>query len=319
MDRRTFIGSLTGMTAGGALLSSCAAGKSAVRPEGKGLAIPRRRLGATGVEVPALIIGGVVAMKQEPTNTFHPAELANAALEAGIDYFDTAPSYGGGQSERNYGEVVARRRGEVFLATKTDKRSYDDAMRQVEQSLERLRTDRLDLLQIHGVRKNEDLARWGKPDGVMKALHTLRDEKVTRFLGVTGHDSAEMMKRAIEMYEFDTILTTFNPTTKRRPYKEIVLPVARKKNMGILAMKVMGGGNGALAIGNPEKNDGASNHDDAPRQAEPIRLIRYTLGLPISAAVIGMNSLDHLQINVQGACAPPLDETDQRELEELMS
>ncbi len=104
---------------------------SAVRARGQQAspaqsAIPRRPLGKTGVDVPVLILGGVAGMKQAPTLSFHPAQLAEAALDAGINYFDTAPSYANGQSESNYGEVLATRRKEVFLACKTEKRSYDE-------------------------------------------------------------------------------------------------------------------------------------------------------------------------------------------------
>jgi len=283
-------------------------------------AIPRRILWKTGVEVSALIIGGVVGMKEKPTPELHPAELANAALDAGINYFDTAPGYGAGQSERNYGEVVAHRRKEVFLATKTQKRNYDDAMREVEESLKRLRTDRLDLLQIHGVRKDEDFSLWDKPNGILKALHKLLDEKTTRFIGVTGHDTAEAMLQAIEMDDFDTILTTLNPTEERRPFRERVIPTAQRKNMGVIAMKVMGGGNGALAIGNPLKNDGVPRHDDAPHQASASTLIRYALGLPVSAANVGMASLEHLRINVAAAREKkPLNEQERKSLEKQMS
>ena len=101
------------------------------------------------------------------------------------------------------------------------------------------------------------------PDGVVKALEKLRDEKLTRFIGVTGHESADVMCQAIAMYDFDTILTTFNPMAKRQPYAEKVLPLASRKGLGILAMKVMGGELGSLAIGNPIKNDGKPHHDDA--------------------------------------------------------
>jgi len=285
-------------------------------------AIPRRALGKTGVEVPVLILGGVVAMKYAPTRSFHPAELAQAALDAGITYFDTAPSYGDGQSERNYGEVLATRRKEVFLACKTGSRSYDGTLRSVEASLQRLRTDRLDLLQVHGVTAKEDFSKWQGPQGVLKALDKLREEKVTRFLGVTGHEDAAAMRRAIELFDFDTILTTFNPTARRQPFQELVLPVARQKQMGILAMKVMGGGFGSLAAGNPLRNDLATYwyHDQAPRQAEAGMLIRYVLGLPITAAIVGMNSLAHVRANVATVCGPPpLDEPQRRALETEMS
>ena len=119
-------------------------------------------------------------MKESRSDKFDPVELAHAALDAGMRYFDSAPSYGNGQSERNYGEVLEHRRKEVFLAAKTGQRTYDGAMREFEESLKRLRTDHVDLLQIHGARVDEDLAAWGKPDGVFKALEKLRDQKLTR-------------------------------------------------------------------------------------------------------------------------------------------
>ena len=317
MDRREFLGTMAAVVAGGATCTRpTLETESRKHEKSKKPVIPGRVLGKTGVKVSALILGGVVAMKEAPTARFHPAELANAALDAGINYFDTAPSYGNGQSERNYGEVLETRRNEVFLATKTGSRSYDGAMREVEASLKRLRTDRLDLLQIHGVKAKEDFTKWEKSDGVLKALCKLRDEKVTRFIGVTGHESAESMRRAIELFDFDTVLTTFNPTTRRLPYQRLVLPLARKKKMGILAMKVMGGGLGSLAIGNPIKNDDVWYHDAAPRQAEAAMLIRYALGLPISAAVVGMGSLEHLRNNVSAVRdAQPLNKKERKVLE----
>ena len=321
MDRRQFMAALVTTVAVGttrARVSFTSESEKQEKPGGR--AIPKRVLGKTGVEVSVLILGGVAAMKNAPTAKFHPAELANAALDAGINYFDTAPSYANGQSERNYGEVLTTRRKEVFLATKTGNRSYDGAMRDVEASLKRLHTDRVDLLQIHGVKAKEDFVKWDKTDGVLKALHKLRDEKVTRFIGVTGHESAEPMRRAIELFDFDTVLTTFNPTMRRRPYQELVLGLARKKEMGILAMKVMGGGYGSLAVGNPIKNDDVWYHDEAPRQAQAGILIRYALGLPISAAVVGMGSLEHLRGNVSAAReTQPLSKKERKVLEKHMS
>ncbi len=314
MDRRHFISTLGATLAGTGIIHS-SFGK-----EKKKTILPHRMLGKTGVEVSALILGGVAGMKQPPSDELIPAELANAALDAGINYFDTAPAYNKGQSEKNYGEVLAQRRNEVFLATKTGQRSYDGAMRDVEESLQRLRTDHVDLLQVHGARKDEDVEAWGKPDGVLKAFEKLRDQKVIRFIGVTGHESAETMRKAIELYEFDTILTTFNPTEKRRLYQTLVLPVAKKKNMGILAMKVMGGGLGSLARGNPLKNDGVWYHDEAAKQAGAGALIRYVLGLPISAAVVGMSSLEQLRVNIQAVKdAVPLGKKERRDLEAQMS
>lgn len=312
MDRRQFLKG-TAAIGGLAWASALQAGKVSPSP------LPTRPLGRTGVNVTVLALGGYTGMKELRSDTFDPVELANAAIDAGIRYFDSAPSYGNGQSERNYGEVLALRRKEVFLAAKTGQRTYDGAMREFEESLKRLRTDHVDLLQIHGVRAGEDLAAWGKADGVVKALKKLRDEKLTRFVGVTGHESADVMCQAIMMYDFDTILTTFNPMVKKMPFIQKVLPVANSKRLGVLAMKVMGGELGSLAIGNPIKNDGKPHHDDAARQATAGELIRYVLGLPVSVAVVGIGSLDELRINVAAAREAPLDDQQRAALEAHMN
>jgi uncharacterized protein len=322
MDRRKFMEKLAvGAVAGNALLRTDISGLLGQGPDKKAGGMPKRMLGKTGVEVPALIIGGVAGMIMKPTAEFDPSELASAALDAGITYFDTAAAYGDGQSELNYGVVLAKRRNEVFLASKTIDRTYDGTMRSLEASLKRLQTDHLDLYQVHGVTDKEDISLWDKPDGVMKALYKLRDQKVTRFIGVTGHESAEAMNRAINMYEFDTILTTFNPVSRRKPFRESLLPNAIGKNMGIIAMKVMGGGGGALASGNPAKNiNGNWYWDETPQQTDPRDLVRYVLGLPVSCAVIGMKSLRELYINLTAVMDhKPMTRDEQINLENLMS
>jgi aryl-alcohol dehydrogenase-like predicted oxidoreductase len=320
MKRRKFIGTVSAVTLAGisGLQNvSCNLGSEGNRSGIK--SIPRRELGRTGVKVSILTLGGVAAMAEVPTRDFHPGEMADAALNAGINYFDTAAAYGNGQSERNYGKVLATRRKEVFLASKTGERTYDGVMRQVEESLDRLQTDHLDLYQVHGVRDNEDFGKWDS--GLLKAFHKLRDDKVTRFIGVTGHESAGSVCRAIELYDFDTVLTTFNPVARRQPFEEKVIPLAREKNMGVLAMKIMGGGYGSLARGNPIKNNQARwYYDQAPRQTEASTLIRFALGLPISSAVIGMGSLEQLQYNVAAVInMPPLNEKERKELTMFMS
>ena len=283
--------------------------------------LPKRVLGKTGVEVSMLVLGGVSGMGMKPTAEFNPPDLANAAIDAGITYLDTAPGYSNGQSELNYGMVMAKRRNEVFLASKTLKRTYDEAMREVEESLKRLQTDHYDLFQVHSVLEKEDVSLWGKSNGMMKAFYKLRDEKVTRFIGVTGHESADAMNRAIDMYDFDTILTTFNPVPRRLPWRESVLPNAVRKNMGIIAMKVMGGGGGALVAGNPEKNvNGNWYWDETPHQAQPSDLIRYVLGLPVTCVNIGMKSIKELEINVAAVRdMKPFTKEEQAQLEKLMA
>ena len=298
MHRRTFFKSVAAMYAvareSSALLAADTSSSVKV-----GSKLPQRLLGATGVEVSALALGGVIGMQLPPSADHDPAAIAEQALDLGITYFDTAPAYNNGQSESNYGQVLARRRKEVFLATKTGDRTHDGTLRSIEQSLKRLRTDHVDLIQIHGVSGTEDLDAWDKPTGVLTALRKLRDQKVTRFIGLTGHESAIRLREAIERYDFNTLLTTLNPASRRRAFREDLLPVANRKQMGVIAMKVMGGGNGCLVTGNPVKKVLQPYHDETAHQVSAASLIRYTLSLPISVAVIGVASVEQLESNVR--------------------
>jgi aryl-alcohol dehydrogenase-like predicted oxidoreductase len=320
MNRREFLEAAAVVAAGTICTREVAVAASARPTKFEGAVLPKRALGKTGVNVSILALGGVIGMQLPPSKDHDPAAIAETALDMGITYFDTAPSYNNGQSETNYGQVLVRRRKEVFLACKTGDRSYDGTMRSVERSLKRLRTDHLDLLQIHGVSSGEDLVAWDKPGGVYTALRKLREQKITRFIGVTGHDSAETLHRAIEMYEFDTLLTTLNPMSRRLPFREYLLPAANEKRMGVIAMKVMGGGNGCLVVGNPYRKVLRTYHDETSHQVEAQSLIRYTLGLPISVAVIGVANVDQLKANISVAQKnSPMSAAERRELEKQMA
>jgi len=318
MNRREFLKSVTAVCAVGS--QSCALTEAESSSADRvGSKLPHRPLGKTGQEVSALALGGVIRMQLPPSADHDPAALAETALDLGITYFDTAPSYNNGQSETNYGQVLARRRKEVFLATKTGDRTHDGTLRSIEASLKRLRTDRVDLIQIHGISANEDLDAWEKPTGVLTALRKLRAQKVTRFIGVTGHDSATRLREAIERYEFDTLLTTLNPVSRRKPFRDDLLPVANQKQMGVIAMKVMGGGNGCLVTGNPLKKVLRPYHDETAHQVNPTSLICYTLSLPISVAVIGVASVEQLKANIRLVReATPMTLAQRRELETSM-
>jgi predicted aldo/keto reductase-like oxidoreductase len=150
-------------------------------------------------------------------------------------------------------------------------------------------------------------------------LQKLREQKVTRFVGVTGHDNAEILRHAIEMYEFDTLLTTLNPVSRRRPFREDLLPAANGKRMGVIAMKVMGGGNGCLAVGNPYKKALRTYHDETSHQVDAQSLIRYTLGLPISVVVVGVSNIEQLKANVRIVKQiKPMNVVERGELEKVM-
>ena len=142
---------------------------------------------------------------------------------------------------------------------------------------------------------------------------------MTRFIGLTGHDSALRLREAIERYEFDTLLTTLNPVSRRKPFRDDLLPTANRKQMGVIAMKVMGGGNGCLVTGNPLKKVLRPYHDETASQVNPASLIRYTLSLPVSVAVIGVASVEQLKANVRMVReATPMTLAQRQELEAAM-
>ena len=231
LNRRQFLKSLTAACAATGSAAALAADDALSTVAKTGAQVPQRLLGKTGVTVSALALGGVIGMQLPPSAEHDPVAIAETALNLGVTYFDTAPSYNDGQSETNYGHVLARRRKEVFQATKTGDRTYEGTLRSIEQSLKRLQTDHVDLIQVHGVSPTEDIDAWDKPTGVLTALRKLRDQKVTRFIGVTGHDSALKLREAIERYDFDTLLTTLNPVSRRRPFREELLPAANRQHM----------------------------------------------------------------------------------------
>ncbi len=282
--RRKWLSSLTGMVLSGVTF-------------GQSRTVPKRPLGKTGVKVPILGVGcgsAFMAMSDEEAEKF-----LWRALELGLTYWDTAHNYGGGNSEIRLGRVLKTERAKVFLATKTADRTYDGAMRQVELSLKRLQTDHIDLIQMHDWRTNDDPASIGKKDGVLTALRKLRDEKVVRFIGLTGHTTAEGMKKVLELYDdIDTVLMPVNPAQPE--FEEQVVPVAEKKGIAVLALKVLG-------------------RASLLKSADAPSLLRYSWSAPISVAVVGMTGLTILETNYRLAISfEPMDETERKNLRQKL-
>lgn len=314
ISRRGFL-KLSAAGASAAALVQLKAEAAAFKPPaGK---MPTRVLGKTGVTVSILALGGQSALTDFPDDEM-AAKFVNDCIDSGITYLDAAPMYGRKDdprnSERRYGKVIAKRRKEVYLTTKTLERDADKAMRDIETSLKLLQTDHLECLQVHKITPDEDLARIGKPAGVYTLLRKLRDQKVIRFIGVTGHLGAACLKQAIEMYEFDTLLTTFNPTKERRDYEEVLLPLACKQNLGIIAMKIMGGTPKYNRVGT-EGLPGVLV-GDGPGKASPDKLLRYALSLPVHVVVNGIYDHKQLKHNL-GVCYnfQPLPEPERRALQ----
>ena len=247
--------------------------------------LPHRTLGRTGVSV------SILAMGCGSRFLMYPADRATSVLDKavalGIDYLDTAQAYGDGESETRLGPFLATRRRDVFLATKIPPRSRtrDAALKEVEASLKRLQTDHLDLLHLHSLGDEADLAKISAPDGAIKALYELRDQKVTRFIGMTSHTDGAVMAKAIERNDLDCVQMAMNPARASR-FEELALPAANKKSLGIILMKVTG--QEKLLV-----NDGA----------DTASLLRYAWSLPITTAVCGMPKLEHLEANVATARA----------------
>ncbi|MCD6351056.1 MAG: aldo/keto reductase [Armatimonadetes bacterium] len=197
--------------------------------------IRKRKLGRTNIMVPEIAVGGIPIMRVEDKE--EAAELVRYALDQGITYLDTARAYG--DSEEKFGMGIEGRRDQVFLATKTHAYDYDTAWQYLETSLKELKTDYVDLWQMHDISTQE---RWDKiwaPDGAMKAAHEARDQGLVKFIGLTGHND-DLLVRAIETDEFDVILCVYNLGIHSAG--ERVIPLAQERNVGVAVMKPLSGG-----------------------------------------------------------------------------
>jgi aryl-alcohol dehydrogenase-like predicted oxidoreductase len=250
-----------------------------------------RPLGATGVTVP-LVGYGTAPLGKPEVSREHAVRCLNHAIDLGITYLDTSPDYG---SEPHVGEVMRSRRDEVFLATKVNRRRKDDVLAEVRESLDRLQTDHVDLIQVHAVNAWADLEQALAPDGAVAALEQARDEGMVRFIGVTGHARPELLAEALRRYPFDTVLSALGVADRLvTAPEEFLLPVARDRNAGVIAMKVLGHGE-------------VANREFA---------LRYSLGLPgVSLAIVGMKSPDEIdEIAALAAAYRPLDDAELAQL-----
>lgn len=278
ITRRKFIERTTLSVASASVLPSIL--ESEADAEAK---LPKRLLGRTGVSVPILAFGcgSRFLMYQDEQEALR---VLNHVIDSGVTYLDTAVDYGKGLSETRVGMVMKTRRKEVWLATKIPPaaRTRDAAMREVEQSLKRLQTDRVDLLHLHSLSDEADLAKIEAKDGAIQALYQLRDQKVARFIGMTSHTDGAVMARAIEHNDLDCVQMAMNPARALK-FEELALPAAKKKNLGVILMKVTAQ---EQLVG-----DGAG-------KAGIEQLIRYALSLPVSTAVIGMPKLQFIDQNI---------------------
>jgi predicted aldo/keto reductase-like oxidoreductase len=245
--------------------------------------IPQREL-APGVAVAALAFGGyhLGMMKDEA----QAIALLRAAIDAGITFLDNAWEYNKHVSEERMGKALAagKLRDKVFLMTKlcSHGRGADVALQQLEESLRRLRTDRLDLWQIHEVVYDDDPARHYAKGGAVEALDRAKRDGKVRFVGFTGHKHPAIHREMIERgYPFDTVQMPLNVLDPHyRSFERHILPLARQRNIKVLGMKAFCEGRAVEA--------GGIDPDDA---------LRYAMSLPgVLTTVTGIDSqhvLDH--------------------------
>nr|WP_242028069.1 aldo/keto reductase [Pseudanabaena sp. FACHB-2040] len=198
-----------------------------------------RTLGRTSVSLPLLGLGGSASPLSRPQEEAQAIDIIHRALELGIRYFDTASNYG--PSETFLGKVLPIHRSEVFIATKTSQRSRDEAWRELEQSLQRLQTSRIDLWQFHALTYDWDVeSLLDTQRGAIKAAEEAKEQGLIRHIGVTGHHNPDIIVKAIQQYPFDTALVPINAADKhtRKSFINTVLPVAQQQNVGVIAMKV---------------------------------------------------------------------------------
>jgi predicted aldo/keto reductase-like oxidoreductase len=263
--------------------------------------LPTRVLGKTGARVSILAFGAGSRFLQYKEED-QALEALEKALKLGITYIDTADEYGKDRlSEKRVGMAIRGRRADIFLATKLSSRDGSQSQRIVEESLKALQVDRVDLLHIHALTTPEDLAQIEAKGGVLEQILKFRDQKMTRFIGITSHADPAVMKTALERHDFDCAQMALNagqvamvngggklgmvPNPEiKTSFETMALPVAIRKKMGVLAIKTY-----------------AQEH--LLGQAPPEKLLYYTLSLPVTAAVVGMPKLEHIEDNVRMAKA----------------
>jgi hypothetical protein len=301
-SRRDFIKTAIAGAAIGALTEKLRPWQAIAQSSKRDSAMPKRPLGKTGYLISIFSLGGQATLEQEGRDEEAPA-IINHALDLGVNYIDTAAAYGDGVSEKYVGAVMKTRRNEVFLATKTRERSYDGSMRLLERSLKNLQTDHVDLWQLHNVRTDDDLEKIFARNGAIKALEKARDEKLVRFLGITGHRDPHVLRKGIERYRFDSILMALNAADRHhQSFIEHLLPTAVEKGLAIIGMKIP-------ARGRIFREDGITSMRDA---------MRYVLTLPVSTIVVGISTLADLEENVRIAREfEPCTEAEMKRLEEL--
>ncbi len=273
MNRRGFVAG----AAGAAGLAAFPAGLAGLERESGPGGLERRALGRTGEKLSIVGFGGIVVMDATPEQA---ATRVRRAIEAGVNYFDVAPSYG--NAEEMLGPALEPHRKGVFLACKTQGRTREAAAKELDASLRKMRTDHFDLYQHHAVTKKQEVEAILGPGGAMEAFEAARKAGKVRFLGFSAH-SVEAATALLDGYAFDTILFPVNYATwNAGGFGPQVLARAKEKGLGILCLK---------ALAKQPWPQGAQKRYpkcwyepfDLPEEAR--QALRFTLSHPVTAAI----------------------------------
>ncbi|QSQ22419.1 aldo/keto reductase [Pyxidicoccus parkwayensis] len=277
MNRREFLDATLALMVAPSLASA------ATPSSAKTQTVPRRKLGRTGQEVSCIGLGGFHIGKQK--DEAESLRLIRGALDGGITFLDNCWDYNDGQSEVRMGKALRDGyRAKAFLMTKIDGRDKQTAAKQIDESLKRLQTDHVDLLQLHEVIREDDPDRAFAKGGAMEALVEAQKAGKARFLGFTGHKSPAIHLKMLETakqhgFRFDTVQMPLNVMDAHYDsFEKQVLPVLVREGIGVLGMKPMG---------DPFILD--SKTVSAPE------CLRYSLSLPVSVVITGIDSQERLE------------------------
>ena len=269
-------------------------------------AMPTRNLGKTGYKVGIFSLGGQAAL-EKPNNFDAAVPIIERALDLGVNYIDTSSIYGGPQrwSEQYVGRVMKTRRQDAFLATKTKERTREGSLRMIEKSLALLNTDHIDLWQLHDIGLPEDVNAVFAKGGAMEALLEMQQQKVVRFLGVTGHYRPEALIDAVNRHSFDTILMSLNAADSHiHSFTDQLLPLVVEKQMGIIGMKVPARGRLLSTWTPPPLEQQQHSWEGSAIATRPgvmnmREAMNFILSHPVSTVIVGCDNVAQLEENVQ--------------------
>ena len=256
--------------------------------------MPYRQLGSTGEEVSLVGMGGFHIGK--PDTDAEGIKLIHTGIDRGINFMDNSWDYNNGNSEVRMGKALSEGgyRKKVFLMTKIDGRSRSSFNSQLEQSLTRLQTDHVDLIQFHEILRMEDPDRIFAKDGALEAAVAAKQAGKVRFIGFTGHKDPLVHRRMLEIadqhgFHFDTVQMPINVMDAHfRSFTQTVVPLLVQKKIGILGMKTFG-------------DHFILDRVLADKLATPIEMLHYSMTMPVSVVVCGIDRMEILDQALEAA------------------